>query len=77
MSAERHVGTVTVAAGSGSVVGTAGAQVIVWLLALAGIDAGPIEGALSIILGAAGAVYGGYLVPGGGSGRRVARDDDA
>lgn len=75
MSADRRVGAVTVAAGSGSVVGTAGAQVIVWALALAGVDAGPIEGALSILLGAAGAVYGGYLVPGGGGGRRVAGDD--
>lgn len=76
MSAGRKVGVVTVAAGSGSVVGTAGAQVLVWALALLGVDAGPIEGALSILLGAAGAVYGGYLVPGGGNGRRVAGDGD-
>lgn len=76
MSAERRVGTVTVAAGSGSVVGTSAAQIIVWLLALVGVDAQPIEGALSILLGAAGAVYGGFLVPGGGNGRRVAVDSE-
>lgn len=72
----RRVGTVTVAAGAGSVVGSAAAQVIVWALALIPVDASPIEGALGTLLAAAGAVYGGYLVPGGGNGRRVAGDDE-
>lgn len=72
----RKVGTVTVAAGAGSVVGSAAAQIIVWALALVAVDASPIEGAIATVLAAAGAVYGGYLVPGGGNGRRVAGDDE-
>lgn len=76
MSATRKVGMVTAGAGAGSVAGTAAAQVIVWLLAQLGIDAGAIEGPLSILLGLAGTIYGGYLVPGGGNGRRVAIDGE-
>lgn len=72
---KRSVGAVTVAAASGSVVGAAVARIIVFVIGLAGVDASPIEDALGIVISAAGAVYGGYLVPPQGTGKRVADDE--
>lgn len=74
--AKRTVGAVTVAAASGSVVGAAAAAVTVWGLGQLGLDATPIEDALGILFAAAGATYGGYLVPARGSGKRVADDGE-
>lgn len=69
------VGTVTVATTGGAVVGYAAAAIIVWALAQFGIDAEPIQDALSVVLLAAAGIFGGKLVPGGGNGRRVANGD--
>lgn len=71
MTEKRAVGPVTVAAGAGTVVGYAAGTVLVWILAQLGLDASGIEGALGVILSAAGTVLGGYLVKPGG-GRRAA-----
>lgn len=68
---KRSVGPVTLAAGGGTVVGYAAAKVLVWLLALLGLDATEIEDALAVLLSVAGTVIGGWLVP-SGTGRRVA-----
>lgn len=70
------IGTVTVAATGGGLVGTSAAIIVVWLLGLAKIDAEPIRDALGVLFMAAGGLLGGKLVPGGGGGRRVAGDDE-
>lgn len=73
---KRTVGLVTAAAASGSVVGAAAGAVVVWILAQFGLDAEPIQDALGILFAAAGATYGGYLVPPkDGGGKRVANDE--
>lgn len=70
---KRTVGLVTAAAASGSVVGAAAGAVVVWILAQFGLEAEPIQDALGILFAAAGATYGGYLVPPkGGGGDHVA-----
>ena len=60
--ASRTVGKVTTASATGGGVGAALAAIIVWALNQAGIDAGGIEAAISVVLSAGLAIVGGYLV---------------
>lgn len=60
--ASRTVGKVTTASATGGGVGAAIAAIIVWALNQAGVDAGGIEAAISVVLSAGLAVLGGYLV---------------
>lgn len=65
---KRTVGPVSVAGGAGAGAGYAAAEVLVWLVALFGVDASPIQAALGLLLTVGGAVFGGWLVkPGGGT----------
>ena len=78
--AKRTIGPVTETAAVGSVVGSgtgvALAQIIVWVLYINGVDAKPIEVALSVILtgalGLLGTVLGGWSVA--PSGKRAAHE---
>lgn len=60
--ASRTVGKVTTASATGGGVGAALAAIIVWALNQAGVDAGGIEAAISVVLSAGLAIVGGYLV---------------
>lgn len=60
--ASRTVGKVTTASATGGGVGAALAAIIVWGLNQAGVDAGAIEAAISVVLSAGLAIVGGYLV---------------
>lgn len=58
----RTIGPVTIGAASGATVGASAAQITVWLLAQQGIDASPVEGALTVLATAVLGIVGGYLV---------------
>ncbi len=76
MGTKRTVGAVSAAAGAGA--GTAGslAVILVWVISLLGVEVpSEVAAALATVIGAAGAVYGGYLVPSPGTGKRVADDE--
>lgn len=60
--ANRTIGKVTTASAAGGGVGAALAAIIVWGLNQAGVDAGTIEAAISVVLSAGLATLAGYLV---------------
>lgn len=71
--AQRTIGRVTTAAGTGTGVGGAAAIVLVWVLGLFGLEVpNEVAGAIVLLLGAAGTIVGGWLVPSPGGGEHRA-----
>lgn len=68
----RSVGPVTLSATAGMTVAGALTTILVWGLALAGVDVpGPVAAALTVLLAAVGTLIGGWLVRPGNGTRRL------
>lgn len=72
MATQRHIGKVTAASASGGALGAALAEIIVWAAHQYNLNMDPIAGALTVVLTAATAVIGGFLVPAENKGRHEA-----